>query len=74
MPAHDIAPLVRSICGIRGEKVILDTAPGAGCHVRPSALNQAVRRNPARFPGDFAFVLTPEEKPRWSQIVITSAG
>jgi hypothetical protein len=29
--------------------------------VQPKALNQAVRRNPDRFPGDFMFQLTDEE-------------
>jgi hypothetical protein len=39
--------------------------------VTTSALNQAVRRNPERFPDDFMFVLTAEEAERLrSQIVI----
>lgn len=37
------------------------------------ALNQAVSRNPERFPEDFAFYLTEaEEDQMWSQIVTTS--
>lgn len=37
------------------------------------ALNQAVSRNPERFPDDFRFCLDPAEiDPRWSQSVTTS--
>ena len=43
--------------------------------VSTGALNQAVTRNPARFPGDFAFRLTPEEVARLkSQNVISNGG
>ena len=43
--------------------------------VRVGALNQAVKRNPARFPDDFAFQLTPQEVANLkSQIVISSWG
>jgi len=52
----------RCILGIRGEKVILDADLAALYGVSTKALNQAVRRNSARFPEDFAFLLTPEEK------------
>jgi hypothetical protein len=39
-----------------------------------SALNQAVKRNPDRFPDDFCFRLTEaEEEAMWSKNVITSA-
>ncbi len=38
-------------------------------------LNQAVKRNPARFPERYAFRLSKaEEQQRWSQFVTTSAG
>jgi hypothetical protein len=52
----------RCILGIRGEKVILDADLAGLYGVTPKALNQAVKRNSARLPGDFAFLLTPEEK------------
>jgi len=59
MPA---LPVERCILAIRGEKVILDADLASLYGVATKALNQAVRRNSARFPGDFAFLLTPEEK------------
>jgi hypothetical protein len=43
-------------------KVILDADLAAWYGVSTKALNQAVRRNSARFPEDFAFLLSPEEK------------
>jgi len=55
-------PVERCILGIRGEKVILDADLAALYGVSTKALNQAVRRNSARFPEDFAFLLTPVEK------------
>ena len=42
--------------------------------VETRVLNQAVRRNIRRFPGDFMFQLTKEEAKNWkSQIVITNS-
>lgn len=35
------------------------------------ALNQAIKRNILRFPEDFMFQLTKDEKERWSQFVTT---
>ncbi len=41
--------------------------------VKTGALNQAVKRNRERFPGDFMFQLTKEEVESWkSQIVISN--
>ena len=72
---------------IRGEKVMLDADLAKLYGVTTKALNQAMRRNRARFPEDFAFRLSGEEfdhlrsqivttsKDRsviWSQIVTTS--
>jgi hypothetical protein len=47
---------------IRGFKVILDADLAWLYNVPTKALNQAVRRNPDRFPADFAFQLNDEEK------------
>jgi hypothetical protein len=47
---------------VRGEKVILDSDLAEFYGVTTKALNQAVRRNKARFPKDFAFRLTKAEK------------
>ena len=47
---------------IRGEKVILDTDLALFYGVPTKRLNEQVRRNRERFPADFAFPLTAEEK------------
>ena len=62
-----------SILLIRGQKVILDRDLAQLYGVETRALNQAVRRNIDRFPGDFMFCLTREEIMRISQFVISSA-
>src|SRR6476659_4196895 len=46
---------------IRGEKVILDRDLASLYGVTTKSLNQAVRRNAARFPADFMFQLTKGE-------------
>jgi hypothetical protein len=46
---------------IRGQKVILDADLARIYQVKTKVLNQAVRRNSNRFPGDFMFRLTHEE-------------
>jgi len=46
---------------VRGQRVILDSDLAAIYGVSTKALNQAVKRNADRFPGDFVFRLTPEE-------------
>ena len=47
---------------VRGEKVIIDADLAEFYGVPTRALNQAVRRNKVRFPQDFMFLLTAEEK------------
>lgn len=47
---------------IRGEKVIIDADLAEFYGVNTKVLNQAVRRNINRFPADFMFQLTKEEK------------
>ena len=60
---------------LRGENVILDKDIAVLYGVTTGALNQAVKRNPKRFPSDFMFQVTEEE---WeslkSQIVIAKTG
>lgn len=51
----------RVIAIVRGESVILDADLAALYGVTTSALNQAVERNKARFPSDFAFRLNKAE-------------
>ncbi|MBP5997263.1 MAG: ORF6N domain-containing protein [Azonexus sp.] len=50
------------IVSIRGQTVIVDADLADLYGVPTKALNQAVKRNQNRFPGDFMFQLTPEEK------------
>ena len=52
----------RRILLIRGQKVMLDADLAELYGVKTKALNQAVKRHPNRFPPDFMFRLTPEEK------------
>jgi hypothetical protein len=52
----------RRILTVRGHNVILDSDLAALYRVTTGALNQAVKRNAGRFPGDFAFRITKKEK------------
>ncbi len=52
----------RSIFLIRGQKVMLDADLADLYGVATKRLNEQVKRNPARFPDDFMFQLTLEEK------------
>lgn len=51
----------RAILFIRGEKIMLDADLAEVYGVETKALNQAVKRNAARFPEDFMFRLTVDE-------------
>ena len=63
--------IAQSIYLLRGQKVMLDFDLAALYGVKTRALNQAVKRNAARFPADFMFRLSAEEvKSLRSQIVI----
>jgi hypothetical protein len=64
MDDHDLNPekeIARSILVARDRTVLLDADLAALYGVTTKALNQAVKRNVARFPADFAFRLTPKE-------------
>jgi hypothetical protein len=67
--------VARQIRVVRGLRVLLDEDLAATYGVTTSALNQAMRRNPGRFPPDFVLELTAAE---WeslrSQIVILKTG
>ena len=58
VPVQSIA---RSILILRGHRVLLDSELAALYGVTTARLNQQVRRNLRRFPGDFMFQLTTEE-------------
>lgn len=51
----------QTILVIRGQRVILDSDLAKLYGVSTKVLNQAVKRNTERFPGDFAFQLTAAE-------------
>jgi hypothetical protein len=52
----------RSIIFLRGQKVMLDADLAVLYGIPTKALKQAVKRNIDRFPSDFMFELTEEEK------------
>jgi len=52
----------QAILVIRGEKVMLDSDLASIYGVTTKRLNEQVKRNPGRFPADFMFQLTEEEK------------
>jgi hypothetical protein len=63
-PSSPFAPLEvtdHRIYLIRGQRVMLDFDLARLYGVTTSALGQAVRRNPLRFPEDFMFQLKPQE-------------
>lgn len=63
-----------NIISLRGHRIMPDTALAAMYGVEVRALNQAVKRNAARFPADFAFRLTATEAANLkSQSVISKA-
>lgn len=60
-----IQSLQNRIYEIRSERVMLDIDLAALYDVETRALNQSVKRNIRRFPGDFMFQLTTAE---WQKI------
>jgi phage regulator Rha-like protein len=61
--------IANKIFEIRGKKVMLDRDLAKLYGVETKVLNQSVKRNKSRFPGDFMFFLTREEIIRMSQFV-----
>ena len=59
---------------IRVEKVMLDSDLAELYQVETKVLNQAVRRNLERFPGDFMFQLTREEFDNLRSQIVTSSS
>jgi hypothetical protein len=67
--------IAASVVRLRGHNVLLDADLAALYGVTIKALNQAVKRNAARFPGDFMFQLTAAEATALrSQIVTLEKG
>ncbi len=67
--------ITQSILFLRGQRVILDYELAAIYGVPTGRLNEAIKRNAARFPEDFMFQLTREEAERSrSQFAILNNG
>ncbi|PIU40648.1 MAG: DNA-binding protein [Candidatus Omnitrophica bacterium CG07_land_8_20_14_0_80_50_8] len=64
--------IANKIYFIRGKKVMLDRDLAELYGVLTKALNQAVKRNPERFPEDFMFQLTKGETKNWKSQIVTS--
>lgn len=58
---QSLPPIGDLIREIRGRRVLLDADLAAIYGVTTAALNQAVKRNGARFPADFSFQLSDDE-------------
>jgi hypothetical protein len=70
--AIPIEHIANRILLVRGHKVLLDADLAALYGVATRVLNQAVKRNPNRFPNDFMFRLSASELEAWrSQFVIS---
>jgi hypothetical protein len=70
-----VAPAPDRIFTVRGKRVILDADLAELYGVPTKRLNQQVRRNPERFPADFAFLLSTEDWERLRlQIATLDAG
>ena len=75
IPLVAIEAIASRILLVRGQKVMIDADLAALYGVQTRALNQAVKRNLKRFPGDFLFQLSAAEFENWrSQIVISNPG
>ena len=62
IPPFPLESITSRIFLMRGQKVMLDSDLADLYGVTTSALNQSVKRNKDRFPSDFVFQLTGEEK------------
>jgi len=64
--------VVNKIYLIRNKKVMMDRDLAEMYGVETRVLNQAVKRNEKRFPGDFMFQLTENELEEWKSQNVTS--
>jgi phage regulator Rha-like protein len=65
--------IIQKIFVIHGQKVMLDSDLAVLYGVETKVLNQAVKRNTARFPKDFMFQLTKEELENLKSQFVTSS-
>jgi hypothetical protein len=70
----EIVPVEELIRVVRGRRVILDADLARVYGVPTKQINQAVKRNPDRFPDDFAFQLEPQEVASLRSQFVTSKG
>ena len=72
---QSLADIASQIFVVRGKRVMLDSELAKLYGVETRVLNQAVRRNRERFPGDFVLELTNQEVMRSrSHSVILNVG
>lgn len=69
----DSSPELPRIFAVRKQKVMLDSDLAALFRVETKVYNQAIRRNAAKFPSDFAFQLTADELDRLKSQNATSS-
>ena len=70
---YSVEEIENLIYTIRGKQVMLDSDVAMLYHYETKKINQTVKRNIERFPEEFCFRLTEEEKENmWSQIVTSS--
>ena len=69
-----VESISESIFLLRGQKVMLDFSLAELYGVETRTLNQAVRRNPNRFPEDFMFQLTKQEVENLRSQIVTLKG
>jgi hypothetical protein len=74
LAAIPIERVEQAILLIRGEKVILDADLAKLYGVSTARLNEQVKRNPQRFPNDFAFRLKKEEFANLKSQIATSSS
>ena len=70
----EIVPVEELIQFVRGQRVILDADLARVYGVPTKQINQAIKRNPDRFPRDFAFRLKPQEVASLRSQIVTSKG
>jgi hypothetical protein len=76
MARHLVQPtrIANAILTLRNQRVLLDADLATLYEVKTKALNQAMRRNRARFPPDFMFQLTAREAAILRSQTVTSNG
>lgn len=74
LPAEAAHDLGRMIISVRGTKVILDEDLALLYGVPTKVLNQAIKRNPDRFPASFMFQLQRKELTHLRSQMVTSKG